>query len=313
MKIMFYQQGAAAEAWLAGMQARLPEASIRVWQPGDQGAADYAMVWAPPYEMLAHRTELKGIMVLGAGVDAILRQAQQQPGALPEGVPIVRLEDNGMAQQMQEYALATALRYFRRLDDYQRLQQRGVWQPLPARVQADFVIGVMGAGVLGTAVAKALVVQGFPVRCWSRSVKDFAGVTSFAGDEGLSAFLHGTQMVINLLPNTPATVGVINAALLAQLNPGAYVVNLARGAHLVEADLLAALASGQVAGAALDVFAEEPLAPNHAFWQHSRVSMTPHTAAMTLPEQAMDAIAANIRALEAGQRPSGVVDRARGY
>ncbi len=313
MNIIFYQQGNEAESWLSGMKARLPEANLRVWQPGDQGPADYAMVWAPPYEMLANRTDLKGIMVLGAGVDALLSQEAGRPGSLPTGVPIMRLEDNGMAQQMQEYALATALRYFRRLDDYQRLQQAGVWQPLPARAYADFVIGVMGAGVLGAAVAKALVAQGFPVRCWSRSAKDLAGVTSFAGAEALGAFLHGTQMLINLLPNTPATVGVINARLLAQLNPEAYVVNLARGAHVVEADLLTALDSGQIAGAALDVFGQEPLIPNHAFWAHPRVSITPHTAAITLQAPAMDAIAANILALEAGQKPTGLVDLNRGY
>ena len=313
MNIVFYQHGSDATPWLAGMRARLPQAQIRVWQPGDDAPADYAMVWAPPYELLAQREGLKGIMVLGAGVDALLQQERARPGMLPVGVPIMRLEDNGMAQQMQEYALATALRYFRRLDEYQGLQQQGRWQPLPTRAHADFVIGVMGAGVLGKAVAQALAAQGFPVRCWSRSAKAIAGVDSFAGQDELPVFLQGMQMVVNLLPNTPQTQGIVNHALLAQLNAQAYVVNLARGAHVVEADLLAALASGQVAAAALDVFAQEPLADAHPFWAHPRVSITPHTAAMTLQAPAMDAIAANILALEAGQPPSGLVDRARGY
>lgn len=313
MQIIFYQEKGETATWLAGMQARLPAASIRVWQPGDDGPADYAIVWAPPDEMLAHRHDLKGIMVLGAGVDAILKQAQERPGSLPDGVPMMRLEDNGMAQQMQEYAVATALRYFRRLDEYQLLQQQGLWQPLPARAQADFVIGVMGAGVLGAAVAKALAVLGFPVRCWSRSAKEIDAVHSFVGAAELPAFLQGTQMLVNLLPNTPATLGLINQNLLAQLNPEAYLLNLARGAHVVEADLLAALASGQVAAAALDVFVQEPLAPKHAFWQHPRVSMTPHVAAMTLQAPAISAIVANILALESGQAPTGLVDRVRGY
>lgn len=276
MDIIFYQKGSDEAPWLKGMQVRLPEARIRVWEEGDNESADYAMVWAPPYEMLANRTSLKGIFVLGAGVDALLSQAQLRPGSLPIGVPIMRLEDMGMAEQMQDYALATVLRYFRRLDHYQQQQQQGLWQPLPARTR-------------------------------------LVGATSFVGEAGLPAFLKDTQMLINLLPNTPATVGVINKTLLAQLNPEAYILNLARGAHVVEADLLAALDSGHISGATLDVFGQEPLTPNHAFWSHSRVSMTPHIAAMTLQAPAMDAIAKNIQVLEMGGQPTGLVDRVRGY
>lgn len=263
--------------------------------------------------MLANRRDLKAVFALGAGVDAILDQERKHPGTLPAGVPLLRLEDTGMAQQMQEYALSYVLRYFRRFDEYQALQQRQEWQPLDPHSLDDFTIGILGAGVLGQSVARKLTEFGFSVRCWSRSAKQIDGVQSFAGEDQRAAFLDGVKLLINLLPNTPETVGILNRELFAQLSAGAYLINIARGAHLVEADLLAALEQGQLAAATLDVFAREPLPQDHPFWRHPRVTITPHIAAITLPQQAMDQIAANIRALEAGHTPAGVVDRQRGY
>jgi glyoxylate/hydroxypyruvate reductase A len=256
---------------------------------------------------------MKGVFALGAGVDAILDQERQYPGTLPAGVPLLRLEDTGMAQQMQEYALSYVLRYFRRFDEYQLLQQRQEWRPLDPHQQDNFTIGILGAGVLGKSVALKLTAFGFNVRCWSRSPKQIDGVQSFAGDGQRAAFLDGVQLLINLLPNTPETAGILNQPLFAHLAPGAYLINLARGAHLIEDDLLQALEQGQLAAATLDVFVTEPLPQTHPFWRHPRVTITPHIAAITLPEAAMDQIAANILALEAGQIPAGVVDVQLGY
>ncbi|BEN63402.1 glyoxylate/hydroxypyruvate reductase A [Serratia marcescens] len=313
MNIIYYHPLFNAQEWLAGIKQRLPQAEIREWQRGDERPADYALVWRPPHEMLANRRDLKAVFALGAGVDAILDQERKHPGTLPAGVPLLRLEDTGMAQQMQEYALSYALRYFRRFDEYQALQQRQEWQPLDPHSLDDFTIGILGAGVLGQSVARKLTEFGFRVRCWSRSAKQIDGVQSFAGEAQRAAFLDGVKLLINLLPNTPETIGILNRELFAQLSAGAYLINIARGAHLVEADLLAALEQGQLAAATLDVFAREPLPQDHPFWRHPRVTITPHIAAITLPQQAMDQIAANIRALEAGHAPAGVVDRQRGY
>ncbi|MEN5279841.1 glyoxylate/hydroxypyruvate reductase GhrA [Serratia marcescens] len=313
MNIIYYHPLFNAQEWLTGIKQRLPQAEIREWQRGDERPADYALVWRPPHEMLANRRDLKAVFALGAGVDAILDQERKHPGTLPAGVPLLRLEDTGMAQQMQEYALSYVLRYFRRFDEYQALQQRQEWQPLDPHSLDDFTIGILGAGVLGQSVARKLTEFGFSVRCWSRSAKQLDGVQSFAGEAQRGAFLDGVKLLINLLPNTPETVGILNRELFAQLRPGAYLINIARGAHLVEADLLAALEHGQLAAATLDVFAREPLPQDHPFWRHPRVTITPHIAAITLPQQAMDQIAANIRALEAGHAPAGVVDRQRGY
>lgn len=313
MNIIYYHPLFNAQEWLAGIKQRLPQAEIREWQRGDERPADYALVWRPPHEMLANRRDLKAVFALGAGVDAILDQERKHPGTLPAGVPLLRLEDTGMAQQMQEYALSYVLRYFRRFDEYQALQQRQEWQPLDPHSLDDFTIGILGAGVLGQSVARKLTEFGFSVRCWSCSAKQIDGVQSFAGEAQRAAFLDGVKLLINLLPNTPETVGILNRELFAQLSSGAYLINIARGAHLVEADLLAALEQGQLAAATLDVFAREPLPQDHPFWRHPRVTITPHIAAITLPQQAMDQIAANIRALEAGHAPAGVVDRQRGY
>ena len=313
MNIIYYHPLFNAQEWLAGIKQRLPQAEVREWQRGDERPADYALVWRPPHEMLANRRDLKAVFALGAGVDAILDQERKHPGTLPAGVPLLRLEDTGMAQQMQEYALSYVLRYFRRFDEYQTLQQRQEWQPLDPHSLDDFTIGILGAGVLGQSVARKLTEFGFSVRCWSRSAKQIDGVQSFAGEAQRAAFLDGVKLVINLLPNTPETVGILNRELFAQLSSGAYLINIARGAHLVEADLLAALEQGQLAAATLDVFAREPLPQDHPFWRHPRVTITPHIAAITWPQQAMDQIAANIRALEAGHAPAGVVDRQRGY
>ncbi|PYB09034.1 glyoxylate/hydroxypyruvate reductase GhrA, partial [Serratia marcescens] len=303
MNIIYYHPLFNAQEWLAGIKQRLPQAEIREWQRGDERPADYALVWRPPHEMLANRRDLKAVFALGAGVDAILDQERKHSGTLPAGVPLLRLEDTGMAQQMQEYALSYVLRYFRRFDEYQALQQRQEWQPLDPHSLDDFTIGILGAGVLGQSVARKLTEFGFSVRCWSRSAKQIDGVQSFAGEAQRAAFLDGVKLVINLLPNTPETVGILNRELFAQLSTGAYLINIARGAHLVEADLLTALDQGQLAAATLDVFAREPLPQDHPFWRHPRVTITPHIAAITLPQQAMDQIVANIRALEAGHAP----------
>lgn len=313
MNIIFYHPTFDSQQWIDGISKRLPQAKVRAWHRGDDQPADYALVWQPPHEMLAPRTQLKGIFALGAGVDAILTQELRNPGTLPAGVPLLRLEDTGMSLQMQEYTLAAVLRYFRRMDEYQLFQQQKQWRPLTPHQHDDFTIGILGAGVLGQSVAEKLVAMNFKVRSWSRSEKTLAGVQSFAGDEQLDVFSCGCKLLINLLPNTPQTVGILNKNLFAKLRPQAYLINIARGMHLVEGDLLRALDAGTLAAATLDVFVEEPLPSMHPFWSHPRVSITPHIAANTLPEQAMDNIVANILALEQGQTPTGLVDLQRGY
>jgi len=312
MEILFYHPSFDNAFWVNALRDALPDARVRVWAPGDNAPADYALVWHPPVEMLEGR-KLKAVFALGAGVDAILGQLKAHPQMLDAAVPLFRLEDTGMAQQMQEYAVSQVLHWFRRFDDYQALKGEAKWQPLEEYAHEDFTVGILGAGVLGAKVAEALLKWGFPLRCWSRSRKDLPDVTSFAGAQELGEFLQGTRVLINLLPNTPETAGIIDRSLLAQLEEGSYLLNLARGVHLVEADLLQALESGKVKGAMLDVFREEPLPADNPLWAHPRVAITPHIAAVTRPQEAITYICRTIRQLERGEPVSGRVDRARGY
>ncbi|WP_338556566.1 glyoxylate/hydroxypyruvate reductase GhrA [Erwinia sp. E_sp_B04_7] len=313
MDIIFYHPSFNSQKWINGLQQRLPQARIRQWTTGDDAHADYALVRQPPVEMLQGRKELKGVFALGAGVDDILGQLREHPEMLARGVPLFRLEDTGMGRQMQEYAVYHVLGWFRRFNEYQQQKTRSEWKHLPNYSRADFSIGILGAGVLGSSVAESLKAWGFPVRCWSRSPKNLPGVTSFHGADQLGEFLAGSQVLINLLPNTPQTEGILNRALLSQLKPQAFLLNLARGAHLVEDDLLAALEAGEIKAAALDVFVKEPLESSHAFWSHPDIAITPHNAAVTLPEEAMDYIAKSIALREAGEMPAGLVDVTRGY
>ncbi|MEF3100294.1 glyoxylate/hydroxypyruvate reductase A [Raoultella ornithinolytica] len=312
MEIIFYHPTFDVPYWIAELEKQLPGSRVREWKPGDDRPADYALVWHPPVEMLQGR-DLKAVFALGAGVDSILSKLREHPQMLPLSIPLFRLEDTGMGLQMQEYAVSQVLHWFRRFDDYQALKQQARWQPLDEYRREDFTIGIMGAGVLGAKVAQGLQAWGFPLRSWSRSRKSWPQVQSFAGADELNEFLRETRVLINLLPNTAETVGVINQQLLAQLPDGSYVLNLARGVHVVEDDLLAALESGKLKGAMLDVFSREPLPAASPLWAHPRVAMTPHIAAVTRPQEAIAYIAGTISQLERGETVSGQVDRQRGY
>lgn len=312
MEIIFYHPTFNAAWWVNALEKALPHARVREWKAGDNHPADYALVWQPPVEMLAGRP-LKAVFALGAGVDSILSKLNAHPEMLDASIPLFRLEDTGMGLQMQEYAVSQVLHWFRRFDDYQALKNQAIWKPLPEYTREEFGVGIMGAGVLGSKVAESLQAWGFPLRCWSRSRKSWPGVESYAGREELRAFLNQTRVLINLLPNTAQTVGIINSELLDQLPDGAYVLNLARGVHVQEADLLAALDSGKLKGAMLDVFSQEPLPQESPLWRHPRVAMTPHIAAVTRPAEAIGYIARTITQLEKGEPVTGQVDRARGY
>lgn len=308
-KILFHATSPNSEQWLRSLRQVLPQAEIRQWQEGDQAAADYAVVWKPPAAMLYGRSDLKAIFNLGAGVDAILHLRN----ALPAGVPVIRLDDAGMGVQMAEYALYALLRYFRRFDSYEAQRAAGQWNFLRPFEKRDFSVGVLGLGALGMHIVQAVQHFGFPLHGWSRTAKQIAGVTCHAGAAGLPAFLQASRVLICILPLTDETHGMLNRATLAQLPRGAYLINVARGAHVVEADLLALIQEGQLAGAALDVFDAEPLPAEHPFWQEPRISITPHMAAMSLFDESSRQIADKMQALQQGLPVHGVVDFLKGY
>lgn len=309
MRILFHATGGNPDSWLADIKAAIPEAELRLWQEGDDAPADYAIVWKPPAAMLRQRKGLKAIFNLGAGVDAIVELGD----ALPQGVPIVRLDDAGMGVQMAEYVTHAVLRHFRRLDEFDAQARAGKWRFLKPHDKQAFRVGILGMGVLGKRVADAVAQFGFPLNGWSRTQKDIPGVQCYAGADGLDAFLRTTRVLVCLLPLTAETADILNEANLARLPQGAYLINVARGAHLVEEDLLKLVQNGHIAGATLDVFREEPLPADHPFWKEARITVTPHIAALTLRGDSVRQIAAKMRAMERGEAVAGVVDLFRGY
>ena len=306
MKIVFCCTGTKPEPWIDGLRAALPGAKVAVWEPGAP-AADYAVVWAPLQTLLDQQPQLKALFNIGAGVDGLLKLR------LPPQALVVRLDDAGMSVQMAEYVCHAVIRHFREFDGYEADVKQGRWSYRKPRIRAEYPIGVMGLGVLGSRVAQALRLFDFPVNGWSRTPKALEGVRSYAGAARFDEFLSASRVLVNLLPLTPDTHDILCRDSLSRLLPGAYVVNVARGAHLVDADLLALLDDGHLAGATLDVFRTEPLPADHPFWAHPRISVTPHTSARTLRDESIAQIAGKILALERGEAIAGLVDPARGY
>lgn len=306
MRISFCCSNTKAAPWLEGLRVALPQASIEEWRPGAP-QADHAVVWAPPQQFFDQQPRLKGIFNIGAGVDALLALS------LPPGARVVRIDDGGMAVQMAEFVCQAVIRHFRELDVYDAEVKQGKWSFRRPRQRGDFPVGVMGLGVLGERVARALAHFEFPVLGWSRTAKALPGVRCFAGPAQFDEFLAATRILVCLLPLTPQTREIMNAKNLSRLLPGGYVINVARGAHLVDEDLIALLDSGHLAGAALDVFRTEPLPAQHPFWRHPKITLTPHTSARTLRDESVAQIAGKIAALERGEPIAGVVDVQRGY
>ncbi|MFT7400714.1 MAG: glyoxylate/hydroxypyruvate reductase A [Hydrogenophaga sp.] len=306
MNITFCCTDTKPEPWLEGLRAAFPQATVDLWAPGAP-PADYAVVWAPPQAFLDEQPRLKALFNIGAGVDALLQLK------LAPATRIVRLDDAGMSVQMAEYVCHAVIRHFREFDGYEADVALGKWSFRKPRRRADCPVGVLGLGVLGERVANALRVFEFPVHGWSRSAKTINGVVCHSGPEQLNSFLSECRVLVNLLPLTTETRDILNRETLSQLQPGGYLINVARGAHLVEADLIELLDNGHLAGATLDVFRTEPMPADHPFWQHPKIQITPHTSARTLRSESIAQIAGKIAALERGEAVVGIVDPERGY
>jgi glyoxylate/hydroxypyruvate reductase A len=306
MRVVFCAPGIRPEPWVAALRAALQGAEVDDWSPGGP-QADHAVVWTPPQAFVDEQASLRAVWNLGAGVDALLRLRWR------DGLPLVRLEDAGMAAQMVEYTLHALLRHYRGFEAYERDVREGRWVPRRPPRRAEWPVGVLGLGVLGTAVARAVAGLGFPVHGWSRTPRTLDGVTTHAGDAALGDFLAASRVLVVLLPLTDATRDLLDRGRLSQLQRGGVLINPARGALVVESDLIALLDEGHLAGATLDVFREEPLPADHPLRGHPRVALTPHIAAQTLREDSVAQIAGKILAFERGEPVSGIIDRARGY
>lgn len=309
MALLFKSDSDRVEWWKTELVQRMPDLEVRVWpQAGELKDIEFALVWNLGHGILKTFPNLRVIFSLGAGVDHLFADPN-----LPRQVPVCRVVDKNLTQRMTEYVALHALRYHRRQPELDVLQRETKWDELYNPTAQERAVGVMGLGVLGADAAKRLAMLGFKVAGWSRSAKSLPGVESFHGSAGLEPFLARTEILICLLPLTPATEGILDRKLFAKLPKGAALINAARGRHLVEADLLAALESGQLAHAALDVFRTEPLPQEHPFWRHPRVTISPHIASITDPRTTADLVAENVRRFRAGEPLLYVVDPDHGY
>lgn len=299
----------ALNQWHSLLQAALPDERIVTdRQTVDAADIDIAIVANPLPGALRGLTHLRLIQSLWAGVDKLLADA-----SLPPVVPIARMVDPAMSTAMAETALWAVLSLHRGFFAYATQQRVPSWQPSPQRRADEVAIAVLGLGELGRGVALRLAAQGYRVSGWSGRPIALPPVTTHHGDEALTDVLSAADIVINLLPLTPATRGLFCAARFDAMRSGASLVNLARGAHVVDADLLAALDRGNLQHAVLDVFNTEPLPADHRYWQHPRVTVLPHAAAQTDARSAAEIAAANVRRLRVGEALQNLVDRARGY
>jgi glyoxylate/hydroxypyruvate reductase len=308
MAILFLSPSDDPAEWLPELQRQIPDREVRVWPDiGNPDDIDYALIWRPPAGVLKQLSNLKVMLSLGAGVDGVLSDPE-----LPN-LPLVRMVEPGLTEGMTEFVVLQVLHWHRQMEVYRAQQRDGVWRQLPQKLARERRVGILGLGILGVDAARVLTELRFDVAGWSRSARELPGITCLHGAAGLSAFLARTEILVCLLPLTRETACILNWETLAALPKGACVVNVARGGHVNEADMLAALDSGHITGASLDVFSQEPLPPDHPFWSHERVIVTPHVAAVTHARTSVLHIAEQIRRFEAGLPLENLVDRKRGY
>ena len=309
MALLFYSQFDDPVDWGRHLGNAMPGLDFRVWpNVGNPGDIEAALVWKAPEGELRKYPNLKLIINLGAGVDSIVKDR-----TLPAGIPIVRIADEEMSRMMSQFVLAAVLRHYRDFVSFARAQRERRWHYLHPHEAATCRVGVMGLGNLGAMAASELVRQGFRVAGWARSPKSIEGVESFHGEAGFAPFLARTDILVVMLPLTPQTEGILDAKALALLPRGAKLVNVGRGLLVDEDALIAALRSGQVAEATLDVFRTEPLPESSPLWDFDQVLVTPHLASVAIPRTAARQVAENLRRVSAGEPLLNVVDPQRGY
>lgn len=306
--LLFHSDYDDAAAWSGALKGQLPDLDIVVsTQPYDPAAVRYALVWQPPMGFFAPLANLALVTNLGAGVDALVGRAD-----LP-GVPVTRICDPEMARMMASFVLMAVLRHARDLPELERARRARRWHWVNPRTAGEITVGILGLGELGARAAREVAGQGFRVKGWSRSPKRLTGIETVHGLGALDGFLADVEILVVMLPLTPQTRHVLDARRLALLPKGAKLINVARGPVVDEQALIAALRSGHMESATLDVFEAEPLPQDSPLWEMENVLITPHLASVAIPASAAAQIAENIRRLRRGEAPLFQVEPERGY
>lgn len=309
MKRLFIASRGNPEQMAEMFRKELPQHEVFTQQPQPGDApVPYIVVGRPLPGVIGAVPGLELVLSLNAGIEHLLAS-----GEVPDHLPIVRLVDDGLADGMSDWVLGHALAWHRNFALYKELQAKGEWKPQAEKLARERIVTVLGSGALGSQAAGHFVRFGFQTRVWSRSGRVVDGAQSFAGRDHLLAAVSGADILVNLLPLTAETANVVDASVLNALAPGAFFINGARGGHVVDDDLIAALDSGQLSGAALDVFRTEPLPADDPLWRHSKVLLSPHVAAPTHAHTAVAEMAENIRRFERGEKLPHLVDRTLGY
>lgn len=309
MSIAIIAQGKDLTPWLNALQEKRPELNISIY-PNDinREEIEFALAWNHPLGAFKKYPNLKCISSMGAGVDHILKDPN-----LPEAAVVTRITEPNLAKDMAEFTIALVMNHVRGLTYYKASEQKHLWKPKPYLKSSDITIGVMGMGVLGAHVAKKLKETGFSVNGWAKTVKEIENIAVYVGEDGLNAFLGTADILICLLPLTKETTNILNKDTFRRMPEGAYLINVARGEHLVENDLIEAIDAGHLSGASLDVFREEPLPASHPFWEHPYISITPHIASITNPATAVNQILENYDRFRNNEPLIGTVSLTKGY
>ena len=309
MILVYCSRNKIAMNWLKAVAAELGEDKVFVHEDiKDKSQIEIALTWKAPMRMLQQYPNLKLIQSLGAGVDHIFDFDN-----VVEGAAISRIVDPQLSEDMYEFVLALILSKLKNLSTYRDQQSQGVWKEKRYKVISDIRLGIMGLGVIGSHVTKRLSDVGFQCMGWSRSEKEIDGISSYHGGDGLDKMLEQTDFLINILPLTNETRGIINLELIKKIKKGAYIINVGRGPHVVDEDILQAIEEGLVSGAALDVFHEEPLPQDHAFWSNEKIVLTPHIASITNIKTAREQVFENIRRYLNGEEVLNEVSVGKGY
>jgi glyoxylate/hydroxypyruvate reductase len=309
MSIVIITEGKDVSQWMKALKESRPDLDVHVHpEVKNKDEIEFALTWRHPVGAFTEYPNLKCIASMGAGVDHILRDPN-----LPENAVITKLEDENLTSDMGAFVVAVVMNHVRGLSAYKMQEAKQNWNKQPYLTIDNTTIGIMGMGVLGRYAAEQLHKLGFQVNGWARSEKNITNIHVYVGERGLNSFLSKSDILICLLPLTEDTEDILNKEVLEKLPKNAFVINVARGQHLVEQDLIEMIDNGHLTGASLDVFREEPLPADHPFWDHPKINITPHIASVTDPASAVSQILDNYDRLKKNEPLKNIVSTELGY